>query len=275
VAESDDELFGAEHVRVYRETAGDRGYLWRGALVLLLTTTGRTSGESRTTPLIHRTDGDDWVVIASKGGAPDHPDWYKNLKADPDATIQVKGDVLPVTATTAEGEERNRLWASMTEVWPSYDDYQRNTEREIPVVVFAHAVVAGVVLELGEPERLHQRWHVHREPPAQPLLQAVPAADGIGGVAPPGLDGPLLRRLLLVGATERHPVPVLGQHLVQVVQAAKLVAEPGLSDLAHEGRWIGRLVAVHRVLRCPRWRLEHPRILLRALARRACHRDLL
>ncbi|MEA2492756.1 MAG: hypothetical protein QOJ29_667, partial [Thermoleophilaceae bacterium] len=87
VAESDDELFGAEHVRVYRETAGARGYHWRGTTILLLTTTGRTSGEPRTTPLIHRVDGGRWVVIASQGGAPDHPDWYKNLQADPEATI--------------------------------------------------------------------------------------------------------------------------------------------------------------------------------------------
>jgi len=137
VAESDDELYGAEHVRVYRETAGARGYHWRGTTILLLTTTGRASGESRTTPLIHRVDGDRWVVVASKGGAPDHPAWYKNLQADPRATVEVQGDVVPVVATTAEGEERDRLWESMTEVWPAYDDYQRKTQREIPVVVLS------------------------------------------------------------------------------------------------------------------------------------------
>jgi deazaflavin-dependent oxidoreductase (nitroreductase family) len=138
MAESDDdELFGAEHVRVFRETAGARGYRWRGTTILLLTTTGRTSGEARTTPLIHRVDDGRWVVVASKGGAPDHPAWYKNLQADPEATIEVPGDVVPVVATTAEGEERARLWALMTEVWPAYDDYRRKTEREIPVVVLA------------------------------------------------------------------------------------------------------------------------------------------
>lgn len=135
MAEQDDALFGAEHVRIYRETNGARGYHWRGATVLLLTTTGRTSGESRTTPLIHGVDGDRWVVIASKGGAPDHPDWYKNLLSDPEATIEVQADEVPVVATTAAGDERSRLWAAMTEVWPAYDDYQRKTEREIPVVV--------------------------------------------------------------------------------------------------------------------------------------------
>jgi deazaflavin-dependent oxidoreductase (nitroreductase family) len=135
VAESDDELFGAEHVRVYRETGGARGYHWRGTTILLLTTKGRTSGESRTTPLIHRVDGGRWVVIASKGGAPDHPAWYKNLQADAEATIEVQADEVPVVATTAVGDERARLWALMTEVWPAYDEYRRKTEREIPVVV--------------------------------------------------------------------------------------------------------------------------------------------
>jgi deazaflavin-dependent oxidoreductase (nitroreductase family) len=132
---SDDALMGPEHVRVYRETGGERGYRWRGATVLLLTTTGRRSGEPRTTPLIHAVDGDRWVVVASKGGAPDHPSWYKNLVAEPDASIQVKADEVRVRARTAEGEERARLWAAMTEQWPGYDDYQRMTPREIPVVV--------------------------------------------------------------------------------------------------------------------------------------------
>ena len=131
-----DDLFGAEHVRVYRETGGQRGYDWRGTTILLLTTTGRASGQERTTPLIHRTDGDTWVVVASKGGAPDHPDWYKNLQAEPDVLIQVKSERIPVRAETAEGGERTRLWQLMTEVWPAYDDYQRKTDRQIPVVVF-------------------------------------------------------------------------------------------------------------------------------------------
>ena len=135
MSQSDDELFGAEHVRVYRETGGARGYRWRGSTILLLTTRGRNSGEERTTPLIHRTDDDRWVVIASKGGAPEHPDWYLNLRADPAAEIQVEADVVPVVASTAAGEERARLWSLMTEVWPAYDDYQAKTDREIPVVV--------------------------------------------------------------------------------------------------------------------------------------------
>lgn len=135
MANSDDELFGPEHVRVYRETAGARGYHWRGTTILLLSTVGRSSGQERTTPLIHRTDGDRWVIVASKGGAPAHPAWYENLLANPDATIEVLGETVPVRASAAEGEERARLWSLMSEAWPAYDDYQGKTEREIPVVV--------------------------------------------------------------------------------------------------------------------------------------------
>jgi deazaflavin-dependent oxidoreductase (nitroreductase family) len=132
---AEDNLFGPEHVRVYRETGGDQGYNWRGTTILLLTSTGRSSGEPRTMPLIHRTDGDRWVIVASKGGAPRHPAWYQNLLANPDATIQVKDEEIPVRAHTAQGPERDRLWALMTEVWPAYDDYQQKTDRQIPVVV--------------------------------------------------------------------------------------------------------------------------------------------
>jgi deazaflavin-dependent oxidoreductase (nitroreductase family) len=135
MAESDDQLFGAEHVRVYRETGGERGYEWRGTTILLLSTQGRKSGEPRTTPLIHRTDDERWVIVASKGGAPEHPGWYENLLADADASIQVKDELIPVRASTAEGEERARLWSLMAEVWPAYDEYQTKTDREIPVVV--------------------------------------------------------------------------------------------------------------------------------------------
>jgi deazaflavin-dependent oxidoreductase (nitroreductase family) len=129
-------LFGQEHVRAYRETGGERGYSWRGGTtILLLTTTGHKSGEQRTTPLIHRTDDGTWVVVASKGGAPDDPAWYKNLEADPDVEIQVKDEVIPVHAEDATGDERERLWRLMAEAWPAYDDYQRKTDRQIPVVV--------------------------------------------------------------------------------------------------------------------------------------------
>ena len=102
MSEQDDELFGPEHVRVYRETGGERGYQWRGTTVLLLTTIGRKSGEERTTPLIHRTDGNRYIIVASKGGAADHPAWFKNLSKNPERIeIQVKGDRFPVTASVA------------------------------------------------------------------------------------------------------------------------------------------------------------------------------
>ncbi len=130
------DLFGQEHVRVYRETGGERGYEWRGTTILLLTTRGRLSGEERTTPLIYCADGDTSVVVASKGGAPDHPHWYKNLQADSETEIQIKDERIQVRAETAQGEERARLWQLMTEVWPPYNEYQAKTEREIPVVVF-------------------------------------------------------------------------------------------------------------------------------------------
>ena len=140
MASEDENLFGAEHVRVYRETDGERGYIWkRGTEILLLTTTGRKSGEPRTTPLIHRVDDGRWIIVASKGGTPDHPDWFKNLSENPEIEIQVKADRIPVKATVAEGEERERLWQLMTEVWPDYDAYQGNTDRQIPVVVLERA----------------------------------------------------------------------------------------------------------------------------------------
>jgi deazaflavin-dependent oxidoreductase (nitroreductase family) len=129
------ELFGRAHIRAYLETNGEQGYEWRGTTILLLTTTGRVSRKERTTPLIFRVDGERWVVVASQGGAPEHPDWYKNLETHPDATIQVKAERIPVRAYAAQGAERERLWQLMNEVWPAYEDYQRKTDREIPVIV--------------------------------------------------------------------------------------------------------------------------------------------
>jgi deazaflavin-dependent oxidoreductase (nitroreductase family) len=137
VSDNDDDLFGPEHVAVYRETGGERGYNWRGTEILLLNTVGRRSGEDRTTPLIHRRDGDRWVIVASKGGWPENPGWYENLIADPDPTIQVKDETFHVRAQTAEGPERARLWELMNEVWPAYAEYQTRTDREIPVVVLS------------------------------------------------------------------------------------------------------------------------------------------
>jgi deazaflavin-dependent oxidoreductase (nitroreductase family) len=132
-------LLGAEHVRRYQETNGEVGYLWNGVPTLLLTTTGRRTGLARTIAIIFGREGDDYLLVASKGGAPQHPDWYLNLTAKPEAEIQVRGEHLPVVARTASDDEKPRLWRIMTEVWPNYDVYQTRTERVIPVVVLSPA----------------------------------------------------------------------------------------------------------------------------------------
>lgn len=133
-------LLGDEHVARYRETDGEVGYIWNGVPTLLLTTTGRKSGEKRTIPIIFGRDGDDYLIIASKGGAPTHPLWYLNLQADAHAEVQVKADTVPVVARTAEGDERERLWKIMTASWPNYDVYQTRTSRRIPLVVLSPAL---------------------------------------------------------------------------------------------------------------------------------------
>ncbi len=131
----DRSLYGQEHVRRYRETDGDVGYIWNGAPTLLLTTTGRRTGKPTTTPLIFGRDGEDFVIVASQGGAPEHPGWYRNLVKQPEVELQVKGDRFRGRARTTAGDERDRLWRSMAEIWPHYDTYATRTEREIPVVV--------------------------------------------------------------------------------------------------------------------------------------------
>lgn len=128
-------LYGKEHVTRYHETDGDVGHDWEGTQTLLLTTTGRQSGEPRELALIYGRHGDDYLIVASKGGADDPPAWYLNLQADPDVEVQVKGDRFRARARTATPEEKPELWPIMTAEWPSYDSYQAKTEREIPVVV--------------------------------------------------------------------------------------------------------------------------------------------
>jgi proline iminopeptidase len=128
--------FGDEHVRLYRETDGETGHEWReGSTILLLTTTGRRTGNETTTPLIYDLDGETPVIVASKGGAPDDPGWFKNLAKNPDVGVQIKGDRFHAHARVAEGEERRRLWEQMNQMWPHYDEYATKTDREIPVVV--------------------------------------------------------------------------------------------------------------------------------------------
>ncbi|HWT24090.1 MAG TPA: nitroreductase family deazaflavin-dependent oxidoreductase [Solirubrobacteraceae bacterium] len=129
-------LHGPEHVERYRATDGEEGYRWRrDTEILLLTTVGRKSGSERTQALIFREIDGNYVIVASKGGNPQHPGWYLNLLDEPEVGVQVKGDRFRARARVAEGEERERLWREMTEVWPDYDRYQTRTDREIPVVV--------------------------------------------------------------------------------------------------------------------------------------------
>jgi deazaflavin-dependent oxidoreductase (nitroreductase family) len=128
-------LFGDEHVRKYEATDGKVGHDWNGAMCLILHTIGRKSGEVRKLPLIYGRDGTSYVIVASKGGAPQNPGWYQNLLAHPDVEIQVRGDVIPVTAHTATASEKARVWKTMTAQWPPYDEYQAKTARDIPVVL--------------------------------------------------------------------------------------------------------------------------------------------
>jgi deazaflavin-dependent oxidoreductase (nitroreductase family) len=137
---ADTDLYGNEHVERYRATDGAEGYHWRnGTEILLLTTTGRKSGKEHTHALIQREVDGNHVIVASKGGDPQHPAWYLNMQQQPEVDVQVKGDRFKARHRDAQGEERERLWKLMTEVWPDYDGYQEKTDREIPVVVLERA----------------------------------------------------------------------------------------------------------------------------------------
>lgn len=126
------------HIQLYREDP-EQAHDWNpyGKVVpaLLLTTTGRKSGKQRTLPLIYGKAGDAFVLVGSKGGTPEHPLWYRNLVANPEAKIQVKRDLIPVRARTATGAERDALWTMMVTVLPQYEEYQSRTTRQLPVVV--------------------------------------------------------------------------------------------------------------------------------------------
>jgi len=125
----------ARHIEDYVSTAGAKGHEWRGVPTLLLTTRGRKSGLLRRSALIYGTDGDDYVIVASKGGHSHHPLWFTNLRAHPAVRVQVGPDEFDAVAHVAEGPERARLWELMVEIWPDYENYKKKTDREIPVVV--------------------------------------------------------------------------------------------------------------------------------------------
>ena len=130
------DLYGEEHVRRYRETDGEYGHDWtRGSPTLLLTTKGRRTGEPRTTPLVYGRHGDDYLVVASKGGADEPPQWFRNLEASPEAEVQVLADKFRARARVAAPDEHEEMWREMVSHWPDYDGYQQRTSRKIPVVV--------------------------------------------------------------------------------------------------------------------------------------------
>ena len=132
-------LFGKEHTQRYKETDGEVGHDWQGTQTLLLTTTGRKSGEPRELPLIYGRSGDDLLVVASKGGADAPPAWYVNLRADPEVEVQVMDDRFNAKARVATPAEKAEMWPTMTKEWPAYDDYQKKTDRDIPIVVLERA----------------------------------------------------------------------------------------------------------------------------------------
>jgi len=127
--------FVKDHIREYVESDGKQGYLWRGVPTLLLTTRGRKSGKLRRTALIFGRDGKNYLLVASKGGAPNHPLWYLNLVDNPEVDIQVGADKFTAHARTATKDEKPRLWKIMAGIFPRYDEYQAKAAREIPVVI--------------------------------------------------------------------------------------------------------------------------------------------
>ena len=124
-----------DHLHSYISTDGKDGHIWRGVPTLLLTTTGRLSGKLHTTPLIYGKFEDKFLIIASRGGAPAHPQWYLNIVNNPKIGIQVLSDKFQANGRTANDEEKPKLWKIMSEIWPSYDDYQQKTDRSIPLVI--------------------------------------------------------------------------------------------------------------------------------------------
>jgi deazaflavin-dependent oxidoreductase (nitroreductase family) len=128
-------MISGTHEFWYRLSGGLIGGRLGGLPILLLTTTGRKSGKKRTMPLVYLADGDNLVIIASNGGSDRHPAWWLNLKDKPEAEVQVGRDAKSVTAEKATGEERDRLWRQVVEMYKGYDEYRQMTEREIPVVI--------------------------------------------------------------------------------------------------------------------------------------------
>ena len=130
---SDHDNFNDKVITEFRANNGKVGGYFANASMLLLTSTGAKSGQTRTSPLVHTTDGERIVIVASKGGAPTNPDWYHNLLAHPIATVEIGTERFQMRASVTAEPERTRLYAKMVEVMPGFADYERNTSRKIPV----------------------------------------------------------------------------------------------------------------------------------------------
>jgi len=127
------------HTELYRRTGGRLGGNVGGLTMGLLVTTGRKSGQPRTTPLNIIADGDRWLLVASYGGDDRDPQWFKNLQANPEASIELGGETIPVRATVATAEEKKALWPKVVEAYKGYANYQTKTSRDIPVVILTRA----------------------------------------------------------------------------------------------------------------------------------------
>ena len=127
--------FNKQIMEEFHANGGKVGGRFEGRDMLILTTTGAKSGQMRWNPMVYSKDGDRYIVVASKGGAPTSPDWYHNLVANGSCVIEVGNDVISVEATMAAGAERDRLYAQHAANMPQFNDYAKNTTREIPVVV--------------------------------------------------------------------------------------------------------------------------------------------
>ncbi|MQC18679.1 MAG: nitroreductase family deazaflavin-dependent oxidoreductase [Chloroflexi bacterium] len=133
---NDRNAYNESIVKEFRENAGKVGGRFEGFTLLLLHTTGAKSGEERINPLMLQDLGDGWAVFASKGGATTHPDWYYNVRANPDLTIELGTETIPVRAHIAEGEEREQIWTKQKTTVPTFAKYEETAgDREIPVVV--------------------------------------------------------------------------------------------------------------------------------------------
>lgn len=129
----------AKQVEEFESSDGREGNTMRGRPVIILWTRGRKSGAVRKSPLMRVNDGERYAVVASQGGAPEHPVWYLNLEADPHVSLQDGPDLRDYIAHTATPEERAEWWPKATAVWPDYDEYQQKTDREIPIVILEPA----------------------------------------------------------------------------------------------------------------------------------------